>query len=87
MKCSITGALVNVVLDILLVYGVEDYIPAMHLKGAAYASLAAQATMLLWHYGSFSKDTLSFKAKFHDQSSVKRPAVDGCEPFCTHRGA
>lgn len=53
MKCSLTGAVVNVVLDYLLVYGVEGYIPAMHLAGAAYASLVAQATMLvmaLWFY-------------------------------------
>ncbi|UJH92994.1 MATE family efflux transporter [Antarcticibacterium sp. 1MA-6-2] len=53
MKCSLTGAIVNVGLDYLLVYGVEGYIPAMHLKGAAYASLAAQAIMLamaLWFF-------------------------------------
>ena len=47
MKCSLTGALVNVVLDYLLVYGVEGLIPPLHLKGAAYASLAAQSVMLL----------------------------------------
>lgn len=47
MKCSISGALVNVVLDYLLVYGVDGWIPAMHLKGAAFASLAAQAVMLI----------------------------------------
>lgn len=47
MKCSITGALVNVGLDYLLVYGFDGWIPAMHLKGAAYASLVAQAIMLV----------------------------------------
>lgn len=57
MKCSITGALVNVLLDFLLVYGVEGWIPAMHLKGAAYASLAAQLIMLLMALWFFFKKT------------------------------
>ncbi|MCM4160146.1 MATE family efflux transporter [Antarcticibacterium flavum] len=57
MKCSLTGALVNVGLDFLLVYGIEGYIPAMHLKGAAYASLAAQLVMLLMALWFFFKKT------------------------------
>ncbi|MEP6261201.1 MAG: MATE family efflux transporter [Gillisia sp.] len=57
MKCSITGALVNVLLDFLLVYGIEGWIPAMHLKGAAYASLAAQMVMLLMALWFFYKKT------------------------------
>jgi len=47
MKCSLTGALLNVVLDFVLVYGIEGVVPAMHLKGAAYASLVAQLVMLI----------------------------------------
>lgn len=46
MKCSLTGALLNIVLDITLVYGIEGWVPAMHIQGAAYASLIAQAVML-----------------------------------------
>lgn len=57
MKCSLTGAVVNVALDYLLVYGIEGIIPAMHLKGAAYASLAAQATMLVMAFWFFFKKT------------------------------
>ncbi|MCH4822384.1 MATE family efflux transporter [Gramella lutea] len=57
MKCSLTGAAVNIALDYLLVYGVEGYIPAMHLKGAAYASLAAQAIMLIMAFWFFFKKT------------------------------
>lgn len=57
MKCSITGAVVNVCLDFALVYGIEGFIPAMHLKGAAYASLAAQAVMLLMALWFFFKKT------------------------------
>ncbi|MDT0687883.1 MATE family efflux transporter [Autumnicola psychrophila] len=66
MKCSLTGAVVNVALDYLLVYGVEGYIPAMHLEGAAFASLAAQGTMLimaLWFF--FKKTPFHFKLSFN----------------------
>lgn len=47
MKCSLVGLLVNVVFDFLLVFGVDGFIPAMHLKGAAYASVLAQLVMFL----------------------------------------
>ncbi|MCP9199213.1 MATE family efflux transporter [Gramella sp. GC03-9] len=57
MKCSLTGAAVNVLLDYLLVYGIDGVIPAMHLAGAAYASLAAQATMLIMAFWFFFKKT------------------------------
>lgn len=57
MKCSLTGAVVNIVLDYLLVYGVEGLIPPLHLKGAAYASLVAQATMLIMAFWFFFKKT------------------------------
>ncbi|TRO67439.1 MATE family efflux transporter [Christiangramia sabulilitoris] len=65
MKCSLTGAAVNVFLDYVLVYGIEGLIPALHLKGAAYASLAAQATMLimaLWFF--FKKTPFHLKLSF-----------------------
>lgn len=45
MICSLAGALINVVLDFILVYGVEGIVPAMHLKGAAIASVLAQLVM------------------------------------------
>ncbi len=57
MKCSLAGAFVNVGLDFLLVYGVEGFIPPMHLAGAAYASVAAQATMLIMALYFFFKKT------------------------------
>ncbi len=47
MKCSLTGAFLNVGLDYLLVYGIPGLIPAMHLIGAAYASVISQAVMLI----------------------------------------
>ena len=47
MIIAIIGALLNVVLDITLVYGVEGLIPAMNIVGAAYASIIAQITMAI----------------------------------------
>ncbi len=45
MIIAIIGALLNIVLDVIFVYGIEDLIPAMNIKGAAYASVLAQITM------------------------------------------
>ena len=45
MLIAISGASLNIVLDLILVYGIEGYIPAMHLEGAAWASLISQAVM------------------------------------------
>lgn len=39
------GAILNIGLDFAFVYGIEGYIPAMGVKGAAWASLIAQAVM------------------------------------------
>ncbi|WP_430411104.1 MATE family efflux transporter [Kordia sp.] len=47
MIIAITGALLNVVLDIAFVYGVKGYIPAMYVDGAAYASLLSQLIMAI----------------------------------------
>ncbi len=47
MIIAIIGALLNVALDFALVYGIEGYIPAMHVDGAAYASLLSQIVMAI----------------------------------------
>ncbi len=47
MIIAIIGALLNVILDYAFVYGIEGFIPAMHIEGAAYASLTAQITMAI----------------------------------------
>ena len=72
MKCSISGALLNVGLDYLLVYGIDGWIPAMHLKGAAYASLAAQTVMLvmaLWFL--FNKTPFHLKLSLNINPRLK----------------
>ncbi|MCQ0110919.1 putative efflux protein, MATE family [Zhouia amylolytica] len=64
MKCSLTGALLNVLLDYALVYGIEGLIPAMHLKGAAIASVISQLVMLLMaFYFFFTKTPFGLKVK------------------------
>ena len=45
MTIAITGTILNIILDIVLVYGVEGFINPMFIQGAAYASLIAQITM------------------------------------------
>ncbi len=47
MIISIIGAVLNVVLDFVLVFGVEGLIPALHVEGAAWASLIAQGVMAI----------------------------------------
>ena len=48
MLIAIIGATSNIILDFALVYGVGDLIPAMHLEGAAYASVIAQVLMAIF---------------------------------------
>jgi putative MATE family efflux protein len=47
MIIALMGTITNIFLDILLVYGYSDLIPAMHIRGAAYASLISQVLMAL----------------------------------------
>ena len=47
MIIAIIGALLNIFLDIIFVYGVEGFLPAMNIRGAAYASVIAQITMAI----------------------------------------
>jgi len=51
MLIAITGAGLNILLDFALVYGVDGWIPAMNLEGAAWASLIAQGVMALLALG------------------------------------
>jgi len=47
MVISIIGASLNIVLDFALVFGIEGFIPALHVEGAAWASVIAQGVMTL----------------------------------------
>lgn len=45
MLIATLGASLNVILDYVLIFGVEGYLPPMNLRGAAYASVSAQIFM------------------------------------------
>jgi putative MATE family efflux protein len=47
MVIALTGALLNIVLDFIMVYGLEGVISPGYLEGAAYASLISQGVMAL----------------------------------------
>jgi len=47
MVVATIGAVLNIVLDFAFVYGIKNWIPAMHIKGAALASLISQIVMAL----------------------------------------
>lgn len=63
MVISIVGALLNVGLDFLLVFGIDGILPAMHIQGAAYASIIAQIVMAIMALVLMLKKT-PFSLKF-----------------------
>jgi len=70
MIIAIIGALLNVFLDLILVYGIEGYIPAMNIEGAAYASVIAQITMAIIALVMLMKKTpisLKIGLPFHNE--------------------
>ena len=70
MIIAIIGTVVNIVLDIVLVYGIDGYIPPMHIQGAAYASVIAQIIMAVISLILLYKKTnisLKFQLPFHDE--------------------
>lgn len=72
MLIAIVGTLINIVLDIILVYGIEGVIPAMNIKGAAYASVFAQLIMaLLSVYYLLSKTEISLRVTLPFNKEMK----------------
>ena len=70
MIIAIIGALLNIVLDFIFVYGIEGYVPAMNIEGAAYASLIAQITMAVISFVLLLKKTnfsLKLNLPFHPE--------------------
>lgn len=73
MVIAIIGAVLNIGLDFLLVYGVEGWVPAMYLEGAAWASLISQAIMALLAFVLLMKKTeISMKLVFPLNKELKR---------------
>lgn len=70
MVISLTGLLLNVVLDYALIYGVPNVIDPLHVDGAAYASLIAQVVMAalsVYLLYAKTKIRLRFALPFHHE--------------------
>ncbi len=73
MVISIIGALLNVGLDFLLVFGIRGLIPALGIEGAAYASLLAQLVMaIMAAYLFLTKTPFTFHLNFNFHPEIKR---------------
>lgn len=76
MIIAIIGAGLNIVLDFALVYGVDGFIPAMYLDGAAWASLISQAVMAVLVFILLLKKTnISLKLVFPLNKELKRLVI------------
>ena len=64
MVISITGASLNIVLDFILVFGIQDLIPALDVDGAAWASVISQFVMALFSLVLLLRKT-PFSLKIH----------------------
>tara|TARA_R110000796_G_scaffold183498_2_gene299949 strand:+ start:17652 stop:18986 length:1335 start_codon:yes stop_codon:yes gene_type:complete len=64
MLIAMVGAILNVILDLILVYGIEGFIEPMYLEGAAWASLIAQGIMAIMAFVLLlTKTNISLKLK------------------------
>ena len=73
MLIALVGASLNILLDFLLVYGYEGLIPAMHLEGAAWASLISQFVMaILALYLLFTQSPIRLTIQFPIHPEMKR---------------
>ena len=72
MIIAIVGTILNIVLDIILVYGVEGFINPMFIQGAAYASLLAQICMaFLAVILLYKKTNIKLDVKFPFNPKIK----------------
>ena len=73
MLIAIVGAVTNIILDIILVYGISGYIEPMHIEGAAYASVIAQIFMALFAaYFLLKKTEIPLKPSFPFNPEIER---------------
>lgn len=73
MIIATIGAATNIILDVVLVYGIEGYIPALNIQGAAYASVVAQLVMaILSVYYILRKTDIPLLVTFPFNPEIKR---------------
>ncbi|MFT5738453.1 MAG: MATE family multidrug resistance protein [Maribacter sp.] len=76
MVIAIVGAVLNVILDFMLVFGVEGWIEPLYLEGAAYASLIAQGVMAVMAFVLLvTKTNISLKLTFPVHRELGRLVV------------
>ncbi|WP_273568461.1 MATE family efflux transporter [Maribacter halichondriae] len=76
MLIAIVGAVLNVILDFILVYGVEGLIEPMYLEGAAWASLISQAIMAILAFVLLiTKTDISLKLRLPIHAELSRLVV------------
>lgn len=76
MMIALVGALLNVILDFVLVYGIDGLIEPMYLEGAAWASLIAQAIMAIMAFILLiTKTNISLKLKFPLHNELGRLVI------------
>lgn len=70
MVIAIIGTAINIILNMILVYGINGHLAPLNIKGAAYASLIAQFVMALFSVYFLIKKTtipLKFTLPFHKE--------------------
>lgn len=73
MVISSIGALINIILDVVLVFGIEGFIAPMHIAGAAWASVIAQGIMaVLALILLLRKTPFSLKLMFPFNKEIKK---------------
>lgn len=73
MVISIIGAALNVALDFILIFGIDGYIPALEIEGAAWASVIAQVIMAILALVLMLKKTpFHLKLTFPFHPEIKR---------------
>ncbi|MEP5339170.1 MAG: MATE family efflux transporter [Algibacter sp.] len=73
MIIAIIGTTANIILDIILVYGISGYLEPMNIKGAAYASVVAQLIMAAFSaYFLLKKTTIPLKLSFPLNKEMNR---------------
>lgn len=73
MVIAIIGATTNIVLDFVLVYGINGFINPMNITGAAYASVIAQILMaILSVYFILKKTSIPLLITFPFNKEIKR---------------
>ncbi|SDB61128.1 putative efflux protein, MATE family [Flavobacteriaceae bacterium MAR_2010_188] len=65
MIIAISGAILNIILDFIFVYGIDGYLDPMYISGAAYASVIAQIVMaIISGFYILSKTEIPLKVTF-----------------------